>query len=86
MQEMNPSDYMAPLPAEGSSAEGAKTDPGYKRIRRLAAGNAVVVFTASGCCMCHMAKEPLFGLGVGPTIVELDRARPITRSSTSSAT
>ncbi|KAK6268455.1 hypothetical protein QUC31_012615 [Theobroma cacao] len=26
----------------------------------------------SGCCMCTVAKRLLFGLGVGPTIIELD--------------
>ncbi|CAI0544969.1 unnamed protein product [Linum tenue] len=26
----------------------------------------------SGCCMCTVVKRLLFGLGVGPTIVELD--------------
>ncbi|RAL50252.1 hypothetical protein DM860_007926 [Cuscuta australis] len=45
----------------------------YERVRQLAAGNAVVIFTVSGCCMCHVVKQLLFGLGVGPTIVELDR-------------
>ncbi|XP_052179930.1 glutaredoxin-C9-like [Diospyros lotus] len=44
----------------------------YQRVRRLAAGKAVVVFTVSGCCMCHVVKQLLFGLGVGPSIVELD--------------
>ncbi|KAJ8538473.1 hypothetical protein K7X08_027694 [Anisodus acutangulus] len=45
----------------------------YERVRFLVSGNAVVVFTISGCCMCHVVKQLLFGLGVGPTIVELDR-------------
>ncbi|KAL3360855.1 hypothetical protein AABB24_014011 [Solanum stoloniferum] len=45
----------------------------YERVRLLVSGNAVVVFTISGCCMCHVVKQLLFGLGVGPTIVELDR-------------
>ncbi|XP_019190502.1 PREDICTED: glutaredoxin-C9-like [Ipomoea nil] len=45
----------------------------YERVRFLASGNAVVIFTLSGCCMCHVVKQLLFGLGVGPTIVELDR-------------
>nr|GLL30160.1 glutaredoxin-C9-like [Ipomoea trifida] len=45
----------------------------YERVRSLASGNAVVIFTLSGCCMCHVVKQLLFGLGVGPTIVELDR-------------
>ncbi|XP_009790572.1 glutaredoxin-C9-like [Nicotiana tabacum] len=45
----------------------------YERVRFLVSGNAVVVFTMSGCCMCHVVKQLLFGLGVGPTIVEIDR-------------
>lgn len=45
----------------------------YDRVRLLASGNAVVVFTVSGCCMCHVVKQLLFSLGVGPTVVELDR-------------
>ncbi|KAI3455979.1 hypothetical protein Pfo_012642 [Paulownia fortunei] len=45
----------------------------YEKVNVLVSGNAVVVFTISGCCMCHVVKQLLFGLGVGPTIVELDR-------------
>ncbi|KAL2524444.1 Glutaredoxin-C8 [Abeliophyllum distichum] len=45
----------------------------YHRISHLVSCNAVVVFTISGCSMCHVVKQLLFGLGVGPTIVELDR-------------
>ncbi|XP_030515289.2 glutaredoxin-C9-like [Rhodamnia argentea] len=44
----------------------------YEVVRRLAAGNAVVLFSMSGCCMCTVAKSLLFSLGVGPTVVELD--------------
>ncbi|XP_047307500.1 glutaredoxin-C9-like [Impatiens glandulifera] len=44
-----------------------------ERLRHLAAGNAVVIFVISGCCMCHVVKQLLLGLGVGPTVVELDR-------------
>ncbi|KAK2981638.1 hypothetical protein RJ640_004184 [Escallonia rubra] len=62
------------IQVDGCDQPGAtKTETAYERIRRLAAGNAVVVFTAAGCCMCHVAKQLLFGLGVGPTFVELDR-------------
>jgi hypothetical protein len=32
-----------------------------------------VVFSASGCCMCHVVKRLLLGLGVGPTVYELDQ-------------
>lgn len=44
----------------------------YEIVSDLASSNAVVLFSMSGCCMCTVAKRLLFGLGVGPTIVELD--------------
>ncbi|KAJ8761954.1 hypothetical protein K2173_006556 [Erythroxylum novogranatense] len=44
----------------------------YEIVRQLVSGNAVVVFSVSGCCMCTVAKRLLFSLGVGPTVVELD--------------
>ncbi|KAF2305474.1 hypothetical protein GH714_005604 [Hevea brasiliensis] len=47
-------------------------DNPYMIVRTLASNNAVVLFSMSGCCMCTVAKCLLFGLGVGPTIVELD--------------
>ncbi|XP_068655912.1 glutaredoxin-C9-like [Aristolochia californica] len=47
----------------------------YERVRRLATGNAVVVFSHSGCCMCHVVKRLLFGLGVGPVVYELDEEK-----------
>eukprot|EP00249_Psilotum_nudum_P027212 c34634_g1_i1 orf=303-614(-) len=43
-----------------------------ERVKRLAAENAVVVFSNSSCCMCHVVKRLLCGLGVNPTIYELD--------------
>ncbi|KAI8524431.1 hypothetical protein RHMOL_Rhmol13G0149700 [Rhododendron molle] len=67
MQVVNPSGVRM----EGSEGAG-KTEATHERIRKLADGNAVVVFTISGCCMCHVVKQLLFGLGVGPTIFELD--------------
>ncbi|KAM0071585.1 putative thioredoxin-disulfide reductase [Helianthus debilis subsp. tardiflorus] len=50
-----------------------KMETVYERVHHLANGNAVVVFSVSGCCMGHVAKQLLVGLGVGPTVVELDR-------------
>eukprot|EP00257_Ricinus_communis_P016718 XP_015574975.1 glutaredoxin-C9 isoform X1 [Ricinus communis] len=47
-------------------------DNPYQIVRHLASSNAVVLFSMSGCCMCTVAKRLLFGLGVGPTIFELD--------------
>ncbi|URE19279.1 hypothetical protein MUK42_34646 [Musa troglodytarum] len=45
-----------------------------ERVARMASGNAVVVFSVSGCCMCHVVKRLLLGLGVGPTVYELDQS------------
>ncbi|CAN1227153.1 GRXC8 [Linum grandiflorum] len=45
----------------------------YEVVREVARSNAVVVFSNSGCCMCTVVKRLLFGLGVGPTIVEIDQ-------------
>ncbi|OVA08058.1 Glutaredoxin [Macleaya cordata] len=47
----------------------------YEKVRSLAIGNAVVVFSFSDCCMCHVVKQLLFGLGVGPTIIDLDEEK-----------
>ncbi|RLN34403.1 glutaredoxin-C9-like [Panicum miliaceum] len=55
-----------PAPSEAAMAV-------YERVARMASGNAVVVFSASGCCMCHVVKRLLLGLGVGPTVYELDQ-------------
>ncbi|CAK7350179.1 unnamed protein product [Dovyalis caffra] len=51
----------------------AQLEKPYEIVRRLVSSNAVVVFSLSGCCMCTVAKRLLFGLGVGPTVIELDR-------------
>ncbi|KAK9055974.1 hypothetical protein SSX86_027061 [Deinandra increscens subsp. villosa] len=50
-----------------------KLETVYERVHHLANANAVVVFSVSGCCMGHVAKQLLVGLGVGPTVVDLDR-------------
>ncbi|GMJ03316.1 hypothetical protein like AT3G02000 [Hibiscus trionum] len=47
-------------------------DP-IKRVLQLAAESAVVIFSVSSCCMCHAAKTLFCGLGVNPTVYELDR-------------
>ncbi|XP_059440358.1 glutaredoxin-C9-like [Corylus avellana] len=56
----------------GDTSDAVKLDSPYETVRQLAACNAVVVFSMSGCCMCTVAKRLLFGLGVGPVIIELD--------------
>ncbi|KAL2320337.1 hypothetical protein Fmac_029306 [Flemingia macrophylla] len=46
-------------------------DP-VERIQRLASENAVVIFSISTCCMCHAIKRLFCGMGVNPTVHELD--------------
>ncbi|KAK4769817.1 hypothetical protein SAY87_030349 [Trapa incisa] len=36
--------------------------------------NAVIVFGRSGCCMSHVVKRLLLGLGVNPTVYEVEEA------------
>ena len=43
-----------------------------ERVEKLVAENAVVIFSVSSCCMCHAVKRLLRGMGVNPTVYELD--------------
>lgn len=42
------------------------------KIRRLTTENAVLVFSMTSCCMCHVVKRLLCSLGVHPAVCELD--------------
>ncbi|KAJ1390150.1 Thioredoxin-like superfamily [Sesbania bispinosa] len=44
----------------------------YDMVQQLVTSKAVVVFSANDCCMSIVVKHLLFGLGVGPMVVELD--------------
>ncbi|KAI3977209.1 hypothetical protein MKX01_035939 [Papaver californicum] len=44
----------------------------FEVIERVASENAVVIFSMSNCCMCHAIKRLLCGMGVNPTVYELD--------------
>ncbi|KAJ7295252.1 hypothetical protein O6H91_04G093600 [Diphasiastrum complanatum] len=44
-----------------------------EKVQRLAANNAVTLFSVSSCCLCHVVKRLLISLGVGPVIYELDK-------------
>ncbi|CAH1416850.1 unnamed protein product [Lactuca virosa] len=58
---------------ETVSTAASKMEAIYERLHHLTNDNAVVLFSVSGCCIGHVAKQLLLGLGVGPTVVELDR-------------
>lgn len=38
----------------------------------MVAENAIIVVATRGCCMCLVVKHLLLGLGVNPTIFEID--------------
>ena len=46
-----------------------------REVEKLVSENAVVVFSQSGCCMCHVVKRLFCNLGVGPTVHELDERK-----------
>ncbi|KAF5801957.1 putative thioredoxin-disulfide reductase [Helianthus annuus] len=58
-------------------------DP-LERVAKLAAQNAVMIFSLSTCCMCYAVKSLFSGMGVNPTVYELDedplRGREIERA------
>ncbi|KAK3433060.1 glutaredoxin-C9 [Eucalyptus grandis] len=47
---------------------------GSSGVGRAVAENAVMVIGRRGCCMCHVAKRLLLGLGVNPGVYEVDDA------------
>ncbi|EPS67967.1 hypothetical protein M569_06806, partial [Genlisea aurea] len=57
--------------AAAVAAAASGLDP-LERVVRLAKGNAVVIFSVSSCCMCHAVKRLFCGMGVNPTVYELD--------------
>ncbi|KAI3501882.1 hypothetical protein L2E82_42201 [Cichorium intybus] len=58
-------------------------DP-LERVAKLASQSAVVIFSLSTCCMCYAVKSLFSGMGVNPTVYELDedpiRGREIERA------
>ncbi|KAK6917623.1 Glutaredoxin [Dillenia turbinata] len=41
-------------------------------VRSMVSENAVIVFGKRGCCMCHVVKRLLLGLGVNPAVFEIN--------------
>ncbi|XAR59191.1 Thioredoxin-disulfide reductase [Bertholletia excelsa] len=58
-----------PEPADDEAATAAAAGPS---VGKLVAENAVIVFGRRGCCMCHVVKRLLLGLGVNPPVVEVE--------------
>lgn len=41
-------------------------------VKKMVSENAVIVFGRRGCCMCHVVRRLLLGLGVNPAVFEVD--------------
>ncbi|XP_017645236.1 putative glutaredoxin-C14 [Gossypium arboreum] len=54
------------------STRSIGSDP-MERVVKLASEKAVVIFSLSSCCMCHAVKRLFCGMGVNPTVYELDQ-------------
>lgn len=52
-----------------------KTQGNGESVRTMVEENAVIVIGRRGCCMCHVVKMLLLGLGVNPAILEIDEER-----------
>ncbi|KAJ9169286.1 hypothetical protein P3X46_017493 [Hevea brasiliensis] len=62
--------YVPPSEVRGMIMDGS--DP-LEWVARLAFESAVVIFSMSSCCMCHAVKRLFCGMGVNPTVYELDQ-------------
>ncbi|XP_073020950.1 glutaredoxin-C1-like [Primulina eburnea] len=56
----------------GGGGGNVSSEP-METVLRLASGSAVVVFSVSTCCMCHAVKRLFSGMGVSPTVYEIDQ-------------
>jgi len=66
-----------------AAAAAPMAERAVARVERLASESAVVVFSVSSCCMCHAVKRLFCGMGVHPTVHELDldpRGRELERA------
>ena len=58
------------LPLAGGVRGSNGVDPA--NVAKLVSENAVIVIGRRGCCMCHVVKRLLLGLGVNPPVYEVD--------------
>ncbi|GLT38074.1 hypothetical protein SLA2020_123440 [Shorea laevis] len=58
---------------QGGYSMGRSLGDPLERVAKLASESAVVIFSISSCCMCHAVKRLFCGMGVSPTVYELDQ-------------
>ncbi|XP_020870352.1 glutaredoxin-C9 isoform X2 [Arabidopsis lyrata subsp. lyrata] len=52
-----------------------KTQGNGESVRMVVEENAVIVIGRRGCCMCHVVRRLLLGLGVNPAVLEIEEER-----------
>ncbi|XP_040380370.1 monothiol glutaredoxin-S9-like [Oryza brachyantha] len=57
--------------AEAAAAAGGRGGTGEEEVRRAVAECPVVVVGRGGCCLSHVVKRLLQGLGVNPAVHEV---------------
>ncbi|GMG98555.1 hypothetical protein Nepgr_000395 [Nepenthes gracilis] len=74
-----PATTKSPLPppfnshrTQGAAAAAGKLLKGREDMKSIVSENAVIVFGRRGCCMSHVVKRLLLGLGVNPAVYEVD--------------
>ncbi|CAH8292518.1 unnamed protein product [Eruca vesicaria subsp. sativa] len=50
-------------------------ETGESSVLTLVEENALIVIGRRGCCMCHVVKSLLLGLGVNPAVLEMDEEK-----------
>ncbi|KAK9152875.1 hypothetical protein Sjap_000355 [Stephania japonica] len=54
------------------SDEDSMRGKSSKDVKSMVSENAVLLIGKRGCCMCHVMKRLLLGLGVNPSVCEVD--------------
>uniref|UniRef100_A0ACD5U0D3 Uncharacterized protein n=1 Tax=Avena sativa TaxID=4498 RepID=A0ACD5U0D3_AVESA len=56
---------------DAAAGRGGREDDGGEAVRRVVAESPVVVVGRRGCCLSHVVKRLLQGLGVNPAVHEV---------------
>ncbi|XP_028798472.1 glutaredoxin-C9-like [Neltuma alba] len=59
------------IPYRTSLPAGLSPSPSDDDVVRMVSEKAVIIIGRRGCCMCHVVKRLLQGLGVNPPVYEL---------------
>ncbi|XP_021726538.1 glutaredoxin-C9-like [Chenopodium quinoa] len=70
-------DVLPPVPVASTSSDsggnvGINNMNNGNTMESLVKENPVIVFGKRGCCMCHVVRKLLLGLGVNPPVFEID--------------